>query len=73
MAETHTKYLGEEPPYFSPTELVLRWKCSRTSVDRITRRAGLTRICLGTGKKGLVRYLRREVVAYEASRQIAMK
>lgn len=60
-------------PFFSPTELAQRWRCSRTSVDRITRRAGLTRLCLGEGKNGLIRYLKKEVTAYEASHQIVMR
>jgi len=56
-----------------PDELARRWCCARSSVDRIARRAGLTRMCLGDGKNGMVRYLREEVVAYEASRQIVMR
>jgi hypothetical protein len=39
---------------------------------RIARRAGLTRLCLGEGKNGIVRYIREEVAAYEASRRITM-
>ena len=56
-------------PYIAPRELVERWQCSRSSVDRIARRAGLTRLCLGHGRNGIVRYLREEVEAYEASRR----
>jgi hypothetical protein len=59
-----------ESPYISPRELVTRWQCARSSVDRITRRAGLTRVCLGEGVNGMIRYFRREVEAYEQSRQI---
>lgn len=59
-----------ESPYISPNEIAHRWQCTRSSVDRIARRAGLTRACLGEGKNGMVRYLRKEVDAYEASRQI---
>jgi|GEM_PF-2074174 len=55
-------------PYVSPKELVQRWNCSRSSVDRFARKAGLTRLCLGEGKNGTVRYLREEVVAYENKR-----
>lgn len=61
-----------ESPYVSPKELAGRWRCGRSSVDRIARRAGLTRLCLGTGRNGMVRYLRKEVEAYEASRQVQM-
>jgi hypothetical protein len=57
------------PLYLSPKELQERWRCSRTSVDRIARRAGLTRLCLGEGRNGIVRYSRKEVEAFEAKRQ----
>ncbi len=56
--------------YFSPKELAERWRCARSSVDRIARRAGLKRLCLGEGRNGIVRFLREEVEAYEASRQV---
>lgn len=59
-------------PYISPVELALRWRCSRSSADRITRRAGFTRLFLGEGKNGMVRYIRKEVIAYESSRGVAM-
>jgi hypothetical protein len=51
--------------YISPNELAVRWSCSRSSVDRIARRAGLTRLCLGEGRNGMVRYVRSEVEEYE--------
>ena len=57
----------------SPKELASRWQCARSSVDRITRRNHFTRYCLGDGRNGMVRYLRKEVEAYEASRRVAMK
>jgi hypothetical protein len=57
-------------PYVSPKELAQRWKCSRSSVDRFARRAGLTRLCLGEGKNGTVRYIREEVFAYENKRLV---
>ncbi len=59
-------------PFISPGELAKRWECARSSVDRIARRAGFTRLCLGDGRNGMVRYLRKEVDAYEASRQVRM-
>ncbi|MCP4594255.1 MAG: hypothetical protein GY842_26290 [bacterium] len=31
---------------------------------------GLKRLCLGEGRNGIVRFLRKEVEAYEASRQV---
>lgn len=61
-----------EAPYVSPNELATRWCCARSSVDRIARRANLTRLCLGEGRNGIVRYIRKEVEAYEASRQVRM-
>src|ERR1700685_2060449 len=59
----------ESSPYLSPKDLQERWRCSRTSVDRIARRVGLTRFCLGQGRNGIVRYSRKEVEAFEAKRQ----
>ena len=64
-----TEY-GDVTDYLSPAELSLRWKCSRSSVDRIARRAGFTRLCLGVGRNGMVRYLRKEVEAYEGLRSV---
>lgn len=61
----------QQSPYISPNELAERWACSRPSVDRIARRNGLTRLCLGEGKNGTIRYLRKEVIAYEKNRLIA--
>jgi len=65
--------LQDVSPYISPSELAQRWCCGRSSVDRIARRACLSRICLGEGRNGMVRYLKEEVIAYEASRCIAMQ
>lgn len=62
-----------ESPYLTPRELAERWRCARSSVDRIARRAGFTRECLGDGRNGMVRYLREEVVAYEESRRVVMQ
>jgi predicted DNA-binding transcriptional regulator AlpA len=61
-----------EIPYISPKELAERWQCSRSSVDRIARRAGLRRLCIGEGKNGSVRYLRKEVTTYEEERLVAV-
>jgi hypothetical protein len=62
-----------ESVYVSPNELSERWQCSRSSVDRITRRAGLTRLCLGSGRNGMVRYVRKEVEAYETERRVQLQ
>jgi hypothetical protein len=69
MVKTETSAPSE---YVSPNELAHRWQCARSSVDRIARRNGFTRLCLGEGKNGTVRYLRKEVEAYEASRHVRM-
>lgn len=58
-------------PYISARELSDRWRCSRSSVDRIARRAGLTRLLLGKGANGMVRYFRTEVVALEKAKTAA--
>jgi hypothetical protein len=60
-------------PYISPKELATRWRCSRSSVDRIARRAGFTILSLGRGKNGTVRFIRKEVLAYEAARLVALR
>lgn len=57
-------------PYLSPRELAERCRCSRSSVDRIARRAGLSRLCLGEGANGIVRFDRKELEAYEATRRV---
>ena len=69
----HKKNQQRESPYISPNELAKRWACSRSSVDRIARRVGLTRLCIGEGKNGSIRYLKKEVIAYEKERLIATK
>lgn len=60
-------------PFISPKELATRWRCSRSSVDRIARQAGFTKLCLGRGKNGTVRYVRKEVIAYEVARLAALR
>jgi hypothetical protein len=60
---------NHEPLYFSPKELALRWKCSRSSVDRVARRAGISCVLLGEGRNGIVRYVGKDVIAYEQIRR----
>lgn len=60
---------GAPSAYIAPNELSHRWQCSRSSVDRIAQRAGLSRVYLGEGKNGMVRYVREEVIAYENRRR----
>jgi hypothetical protein len=62
--------LLDRPEYVAPKELASRWRCARSSVDRIARRNHFTRVCLGEGDNGMVRYVRKEVEAYEASRRV---
>jgi len=59
----------DDAVYIAPKRLQKRWYCSRSSVDRIARRARLTPVYLGEGKNGMVRYIREEVEAYEQSRR----
>lgn len=61
-----------QSPYMAPRELSLRWRCSRSSVDRIARREGLKRLLLGSGKNGIVRYLRLEVELLEKRKLVAV-
>lgn len=58
----------EASPYLSAKEIALRWGCARTSIGRIAKRARFTRLYLGTGKRGMVRYLRSDVEAFERKR-----
>ena len=54
----------------SAKEIADRWRCRRSTVYRIAKRAGLTRLYLGEGRNGLVRFVRKEVEAFEQSRRI---
>jgi hypothetical protein len=56
--------------YLSPKELAQRWRCSRSSVDRIARRHQLRRILLGEGRNGMVRYALEDVERLEGSRTV---
>lgn len=60
-----------DPPYMSPKEVALMLRCSRASVDRLARRAGWTRVVIGEGRNGMVRFLREEVLAFIQARTIA--
>lgn len=54
--------------YITPRELAHRWSCSRSTVDRIAAREGLTRLCLGEGRNGLTRFLFDEIEMLEQER-----
>ena len=71
MVKTQEK-TANESPYISPKELAERWRCARSSVDRIARRNNFTRLCIGNGQNGTVRYLRKEVEAYEEKMLVQM-
>lgn len=60
--------LADTSLYLSPKDLAERWRCSRPTVARIAERVGLKRFHLGDGRNGVIRYLRREVEAFEESR-----
>ena len=60
---------GMSPLYISPRELAERWRCSRATAQRIADRHKFTKLFLGEGKNGMVRYRREEVEAYESSRE----
>jgi len=66
--DSSTGAVSDPSTYLSPKDLTDRWRCSRPTVARIAERAGFRRFCLGEGRNGIVRYLRKEVEAYEASR-----
>ena len=57
--------------YLSPRDLAERWRCSRTSAQRIADRVGFSKVFLGEGKHGIVRYVRSEIEEYEASRTVS--
>lgn len=63
----------EAPKYLSPQELAARWRCSRSSVDRIARQANLTRVRLGTGSTGLVRFVHHEILEFENARRAVQR
>ena len=58
-------------PYISPRELAQRWRCGRSTVDRIAERERLTRLCLGEGRNGVIRYLLEEVESLERERLLS--
>ena len=58
------------PAYISPNELVVRWRCSRSAVDRYCLDSNFQRFMLGNGKNGNVRYLMSDVERYEKERTI---
>lgn len=54
--------------WISTRALASRWACSRSTVDRVTRHAGLPRLLLGEGKRRIVRYRLSDVEEYEQAR-----
>jgi hypothetical protein len=70
MKKRKTEIMTKEELYVAPTELTERWRCGRSTVDRIAERERFTKLYLGCGKNGIVRFLWREVVTYEQSRLV---
>lgn len=70
----NTKVVGMEQhsdsQFISPKELMLRWDCARSTVDKITKRQGMSRMYLGEGTSGMVRLIRAEVEDFEAKHTI---
>lgn len=67
--ERKAKMVDAISEYMTAKEIAERWHCARSSVDRALQRAGLRRFYFGTGRNGMVRYLRREVMDFELKRQ----
>lgn len=64
------KELNSPQEYISPKELAKRWSCSRSSVDRYARNAGVRRLVLGAGANSSVRYLWSDVLEFERKRTV---
>lgn len=64
---------GKDSELMSPMEVAIRWRCARSTVDRITEREGMSRLYLGKGANGMVRYFRAEVIAFEERQTIKRK
>ena len=62
----------EEQVYISARQLAIRWDCSRNTAHRTAKRAGITKVFLGEGRNGIVRYSLEEIVRYEISRAIGV-
>lgn len=73
MEKTTKKMMDMDSEFISPEELAIRWRCSRSTVDRIANREKMSRLYLGEGKNGIVRYLRTEVATYEERRLVRPK
>jgi len=72
IGEVRMAHINEgQELYMSPKELAARWKCGRSTADRIARREGFRHLALGVGRNGTIRYVREDVIAYEQRRVIA--
>lgn len=72
MSEKNGQAVLDRPEYIAPKEIAQRWRCGRSTVDRVAARNKFTKFCFGVGKNGMVRYLRKEVEAYEQTRRVQM-
>ena len=59
--------------FLSPGQLADRWACARTTAQRIAMRAGISKVFLGHGRNGMVRYPLEEIEAYERARTFRNK
>ena len=58
------------PRYISASGVAERWGVSRMTVSRAATKEGWSRIYLGSGPNGTVRYLMSEVESFEESRTV---
>lgn len=56
--------------FMTASQVAQRWNCSVPTVFRIVQRNNFKRLKLSDEKNGCVRYMRSEVLAYEANRLI---
>ena len=63
---------NDDVRYLSINQIMERWQISRNSVVRIARNEGFTAFYPGNKQRSSVRFLRKEVLAYEESRQIVL-
>jgi len=59
-----------DSPYVRPKELAQRWRCARSTVDRIADREGFRKLHLGNGANSPVRYFMADALAFESGRVV---
>ncbi|NVN98878.1 MAG: helix-turn-helix domain-containing protein [Geobacteraceae bacterium] len=63
-----TKNTEDVSPFMSAKEIASLLRCSRSSVSRIADRQRFTRLFLGSGERGMVRYMRSDIEKYLSKR-----